>query len=77
MKDRHMKAWLCLTLCDPWTEALQAPLSMGFSRQECWRGLSGPPPGHLPDSGMEPRCPVMQLNSLPSESSGKPLIGLE
>ena len=29
----------CLTLCDPWTVALQAPLSMGFSRQEYWSGL--------------------------------------
>ena len=39
----------------PWTVAHQAPLSMGFSRQECWRGLSLlPPPGDLPDPGIEP-----------------------
>ena len=37
-----------------WTVALQAPLSMGFSRQECWSGLPCPPPGHLPDPGIEP-----------------------
>ena len=37
-----------------WTIAHQAPLSMGFSRQECWSGLPGPPPGDLPDSGIEP-----------------------
>ena len=37
----------------PWTVALQAPLPMGFSRQEYWRGLPCPPPGDLPDPGME------------------------
>ena len=44
----------CLTLCDPWTVALQAPLSMGFSRQEYWSGLPCSPPGALPDPGIEP-----------------------
>ena len=38
----------------PWTIAHQAPLSMGFSRQEYWSGLPCPPPGDLPDSGKEP-----------------------
>ena len=38
----------------PWTEARQAPLSMGFSRQEYWSGLPCPPPGDLPDPGIEP-----------------------
>ena len=42
---------LCVT---PWTEARQAPLSMGFSRQEYWSGLPIPPPGDLPDPGIEP-----------------------
>ena len=37
-----------------WTVARQAPLSMGFSRQEYRNGLSRPPPGHLPDPGIEP-----------------------
>ena len=37
-----------------WTLALQAPLSTGFSRQEYWSGLPCPPPGHLPNPGMEP-----------------------
>ena len=37
-----------------WTVACQAPLSMGFSRQEYWSGLPFPPPGHLPDPGVEP-----------------------
>ena len=37
-----------------WTAARQAPLSMGFSRQEHWSGLPRPPPGDLPDPGTEP-----------------------
>ena len=43
--------WLSATL---WTVAHQAPLSMGFSRQECWSGLPFPPPGDLPNPGIEP-----------------------
>ena len=43
----------CPTLCNLWTVALQAPLSMGFSRQEQWSGLPCPPPGDLPDPGVE------------------------
>ena len=39
----------------PWTVAYQAPLSMGFSRQEYWSGLPFPSPGDLPDPGIEPR----------------------
>ena len=38
----------------PWTVAHQAPLSMGFSRQEYWSGLPCPPPGDLEDPGIEP-----------------------
>ena len=45
---------LCPTLVTPWTVALQGPLSTGFSRQEYWGGLLCPPPGDLPDPGMEP-----------------------
>ena len=41
---------------DTWTVALQAPLSMGFSRQEYWSGLLCPSPGHLPDPGIKPGC---------------------
>ena len=37
----------------PWTVAYQAPVSMGFSRQEYWSGLPLPPPGDLPDPGIE------------------------
>ena len=51
----------------PWTEAYQVPLSMGFSRQEYWSGLPCPPPGDLPDPGVEPRSPALQADSLPFE----------
>ena len=44
----------CPTLCDPWTVAHQAPLSMGFSRQEYGSGLPCPSPGDLPHPGIEP-----------------------
>ena len=53
----------------PWTVAYQAPLSMGFSRQEYWSGL--PSPGDLPDPGIEPGSPTLQADSLPSELPGK------
>ena len=45
---------LCQTLCDPVDCSPQAPLSMGFSRQKYWSGLPCPPPGDLPDPGIEP-----------------------
>ena len=44
----------------PWAVAGQAPLSMGFSRQEYWSGLPFPSPGDLPDPGIEPRSPALQ-----------------
>ena len=44
----------CPTLATPWTVACQAPLSVGFSRHEYWSGFPCPPPGDLPDAGMEP-----------------------
>ena len=58
----------------PWTSACQAPLSMGFSRQEYWNGLPFPPPGDLPDPGIEPGSPALQADSLPAEVPGKPLL---
>ena len=42
----------------PWTVAHHAPLSMGFSRQEYWSGLSFPPPGDLPSPGVKPTSSV-------------------
>ena len=50
-----------------WTVAYQAPLSVGFSRQECWSGLPFPSPGDLPDPGIEPGSPALQADALPSE----------
>ena len=43
----------------PWTLACQAPLTMGFSRQEYWSGLPFPSPGDLPDRGFEPMSPAL------------------
>ena len=57
----------CPTLVIPWTEARQAPLSMGFPRQEYWSGVPFPSPGDLPNPGTEPRCPALQADSLPTE----------
>ena len=54
---------------------LSAPLSVGFSRQECWSGLPSPPPGDLPDPGNKPSSPVslaLQADSLPLSHQGKP-----
>ena len=51
----------------PWTVAHQAPLSMGFSRQEYWSRLPCPSPEDLPDPRIEPGSPALQVDSLPSE----------
>ena len=64
----------CPTLCNPVNcVAHQAPLSMGFSRQEYWSGLPFPSPGDLPDPGIEPRSPTLQADALTSEPPGKPI----
>ena len=58
------------------TVARQAPLSMGFSRQEYWSGFPRPPPGVLPNPGNEPASLVsaaLQEDCLPTEPPGKPL----
>ena len=60
--------WLCVT---PWAIACQAPLSLGFSRQEHWNGLPCPPPGDLPNPGIEPRSCILQADSLPPKPPGK------
>ena len=54
-----------------WTVALQAPLSMGFSRQEYWSGLPFPSPGDLPNPGIKPGSPALQADALSSEPPGK------
>ena len=55
----------------PWTVAHQAPLSMGFSRQEYWSGLPFPSSGDLHNPGIEPRSPALQADALASEPPGK------
>ena len=55
-----------------WPIAHQAPPSMAFSRQEYWSGLPFSSLGDLPDPGIEPRCPTLQADALPSESQGSP-----
>ena len=54
----------------PWTIACQAPLSMGFSRQDYWSGLPCPFPGDLPNPGVEPRSPALQGDCLLPETLG-------
>ena len=72
-------AVLCLLLSrvrlfvTPWTVARQTSLSMGFSRQEYWSGLPCPPPGDLPNPGIEPRSHSLQADSIQSEPPGKPM----
>ena len=58
-----------------WTVALQAPLSMGFSRQESWSGVPWPPPGGLPDSDSEtvsPETPALLVNTSLLSHQGSP-----
>ena len=79
-KERNILLWLlvCAVLshfshvslsATPWTVACQAPLSMAiFSRQEYWSRLPCSPSGDLPDPGIEPRSPALQVDSLLSET---------
>ena len=63
---------LFVTLC---TVCCQAPLSMGFSRQEYWSRWPFPPPGDLPDPGIEPVSPALQVDYLPQSHLGSPISG--
>ena len=63
----------CLTLVTPGTIACQAPLSMGFPRQEYWSGLPFPSPGDLPYPGIELTSPALQATSLLLSHLGIPL----
>ena len=68
-----------LTLCDPWTVAHQALLSMGFfSRQDYLSGLLLPPPGDLPNPGMEPTSPLSCIvgRFFTTELQGEPWVTL-
>ena len=59
-----------------WTIDCQAPLSMGFPRQECWSGLPFPFPGALPDPGIEPSLLHWHAASLPLSNWGSPQVSL-
>ena len=73
-----VKLFSCVQLfATPWTVAHQAPPSMGFSRQEYWSGLPFPSLEDLPDSGIKPRSPALQADTLPSEPPGKPHYEVE
>ena len=56
----------------PWTVASKVPLFMDFSRQEYWSELPLPSPGDLPNPGIEPESPALQMDSLLSGPPGKP-----
>ena len=62
-KSEREVAHSCPTLCNPQTAACQAPLSIGFSRQEDWSGVPLPSPGDLPDPGIEPGSPALQADA--------------
>ena len=67
-------------LVTPWTIAHQAPLSMGFSKQEYWSVLPFPSPEDLPNPRTEPRSPALQADSLlpkPPDNGNSLLLGME
>ena len=74
--SRRSSVCVCISrvqlFATPWTAAHQAPLSMGFFRQEYWNGWPCPPPGDLPDPGIESTSPTLWADFLPSEPPGKP-----
>ena len=59
---------MCVLSCS----ALQAPVSMGFSRHDYWGELPCPSPRDLPNPGIRPGSPELQVDSLPSEPPRKP-----
>ena len=79
-------SWVCVCVCvcalshaqlfaTLWTVAHQAPLSIGFTRQEYWSGLPSPPAEDLPNPGIEPASPLasaLQADSLPLSYWGSP-----
>ena len=68
-------AMSCLTLVTPWPEAHQAPLSVGFPRQEHRSGLPFSSLGDLPDPGIKPASPALAGGFFTTEPPGKPECG--
>ena len=58
----------------PWTVAHQAPLSMGFPRQDYWSGLPFPAPGDLPNPRIKPVSPTLAKLFFTTEPPGKPAV---
>ena len=69
--NHYSGVWLCAVL---WTVAFQAPLSMGFSRQEYGHGLPWPPPRNLPDVGIKPESLMSLLWLLHCQAGSLPLV---
>ena len=61
----------------PWTVTCQAPLSMGFPRQEYWSGLSFPSPENFPDPGIKPTSPALAGGFFTTEPPGKTVNSIE
>ena len=73
-----LSCFSCILIFVIWAIVCQAPLFMGFSRQEYWNGLPCPPPVDLPNPGIKPVSHVYlhwQVNSLPLAPTGKPILG--
>ena len=66
----------CSVFATSWTVARQLLCPRGFSRQEYWSGLPCLPSGDLPDTGIKPGCPALQVDSLLSEPAGKPTASI-
>ena len=74
VKMKVLVTRLCLTLCDPIYCSLPGSSVHGFLQARYWSELPFPSPGDLPDPGIDPRFPVLQADSLPSEPPGKQLM---
>ena len=72
MLSHFSRVQLCAAL---WIVAHQAPLSMGFSRQEYWSGLPFPSPGDLPNPGIKPASPALVGGFFTTEPPGKNFLG--
>ena len=66
-----IRSFVSDSLATPWTVAHQAPLSMEFPKQEYWSGLPFPPPGHIPNPGVDPKSPALEADSLPLSYLGR------
>ena len=72
MKECRTSSVVPRLFATPWNIAVQAPLSIEFSRQEYCSGLPCPLSRDLPNPGIEPKSPALQADSLPAEPPGKP-----